>query len=296
MKTVLTISILFFALIGFGQDIKLDKLEMWFDQGNYSKVYRKSKALIKKDEYVNHPVPYLWKALSKTHKDIKKDKSLFKALMSTSKDFQTFAKKENAAHYLNAYNNQILDYQELFLNEIAVQKELNPKKAKELFIAYDKTFKSEIKYDDIKTQPLLPKEIEPEVTDNTSAKSKRKKVIATAKKYKGVPYKWGGSSPDGFDCSGYTSFVFDKHNIQLSRIASDQGKQVKKIKKSKAQPGDLAFFGSGKKITHVGIVISDPNKDLEMIHASSSKGITISNVDTNTYWKPRLLFVGSIIE
>ncbi len=78
-------------------------------------------------------------------------------------------------------------------------------------------------------------------------------VISIAKQYLGVPYKWGGSSPSGFDCSGFTSYVFKKVGISLPRTSSSQQNFGTKVSLSNVQPGDLVF--QGKPAYHVGIYI-----------------------------------------
>jgi cell wall-associated NlpC family hydrolase len=108
-------------------------------------------------------------------------------------------------------------------------------------------------------------------------------VIATAKKYIGVPYVWGGTSPAGFDCSGFVQFVFRQHGITLPRTSKEQYTAGKSIKKSELKPGDLVFFATDySTVNHLGIYIGDG----QFIHASSSKGITISSM-SNSYWLPR---------
>ena len=78
-------------------------------------------------------------------------------------------------------------------------------------------------------------------------------VISIAKQYLGVPYKWGGSSPSGFDCSGFTSYVYKKVGISLPRTSSSQQNFGTKVSLSNVQPGDLVF--QGKPAYHVGIYI-----------------------------------------
>ncbi len=111
--------------------------------------------------------------------------------------------------------------------------------------------------------------------------SKAEKIIATAKKYIGVPYLWGGESPSGFDCSGYVQYVFKVHGISLNRTAETQYKHGSYVSKSNLKPGDLVFFQNTYKagISHVGIYIGDG----KFIHASSSKGVTISNLSSSYY-------------
>lgn len=87
------------------------------------------------------------------------------------------------------------------------------------------------------------------VTGSASAQA----VIAEAKKYLGVPYKWGGSSPSGFDCSGFTSYVYKKVGISLPRTSRAQQNVGTKVSLSNVQPGDLVFMG--KPAYHVGIYI-----------------------------------------
>jgi cell wall-associated NlpC family hydrolase len=114
---------------------------------------------------------------------------------------------------------------------------------------------------------------------NTS--SKVDKIIATAKKYIGVPYVWGGETPNGFDCSGYVQYVFKVHGINLNRTTETQYKHGTYVSKSNLKPGDLVFFQNTYRagISHVGIYIGDG----KFIHASSSKGVTISNLSSSYY-------------
>jgi cell wall-associated NlpC family hydrolase len=106
-------------------------------------------------------------------------------------------------------------------------------------------------------------------------------IIATAKKYIGVPYLWGGTSPKGFDCSGFVQYVFKAHGISLNRTCETQYKHGTYVSKSNLKPGDLVFFQNTYKagISHVGIYIGDG----KFIQASSSKGVVISNLSSSYY-------------
>ncbi|MCM3693937.1 NlpC/P60 family protein [Neobacillus niacini] len=98
------------------------------------------------------------------------------------------------------------------------------------------------------TQAPTPSVVAP-ITNSATANS----VIATAKQYLGVPYVWGGSTPSGFDCSGFTSYVFRSVGISLPRTSSAQQNVGTRISLSQVQPGDLVFRGSPA--YHVGIYI-----------------------------------------
>ena len=81
-----------------------------------------------------------------------------------------------------------------------------------------------------------------------------KKVIAVADNYRGVPYRRGGTSPRGFDCSGYTQYVYAKLGISLPRVAASQAQAAVPVRRSFAKPGDLVFYHSGNGyVYHVGI-------------------------------------------
>ncbi|MDQ0218453.1 peptidoglycan endopeptidase [Peribacillus cavernae] len=125
-------------------------------------------------------------------------------------------------------------------------------------------------------------------SDRTENADKRvDRVISEAKKQIGVPYSWAGSSPSGFDCSGFVYYVFKNAGYQISRLSSstyyDLGKKV-----TSPRPGDLVFFspneGSKSVISHMGIYLGDR----QFIHASSSKGVRISSID-ESYFKKRLI-------
>lgn len=109
-------------------------------------------------------------------------------------------------------------------------------------------------------------------------------MIETAKQYLGIPYQWGGDYPsEGFDCSGFLKFVFDKHDVTIPRTVAtiyNEGSWVTEPKR-----GDVVFFETYKAgPSHAGIYLGDG----QFVHASSSRGVTISSMN-NVYWEPRYL-------
>ena len=99
---------------------------------------------------------------------------------------------------------------------------------------------------------------------------------------RGAPYRYGGMSPRGVDCSGFVLMTFrDKFALQLPRETREQAEIGTKIDKSELLPGDLVCCktGSGESGLHVGIY----DTDNQFIHASTSQGVTRSSLD-NVYW------------
>ncbi|MBR1885090.1 MAG: C40 family peptidase [Schwartzia sp.] len=123
------------------------------------------------------------------------------------------------------------------------------------------------------------------VPDSTPFLPKQKvgAILKTAKKYMGTRYIFGGTTPKGFDCSGFVQYVFKQNGFALPRAADEQyslGKRVKK--RAELEPGDLVFFSTYEQgASHCGIYLGKN----QFIHVSSSKGVRVDNLD-DSYWKP----------
>ena len=116
--------------------------------------------------------------------------------------------------------------------------------------------------------------------------------LITKRNWIGVPYRNGGTTKQGVDCSGLTSAIYKKvYRKNLERSSEDQRKKdCKKVKKRKLEEGDLVFFHNGRKkkrATHVGIYLKE---DL-FIHASTSRGVSIGNLNED-YWEKHWLSGG----
>ena len=115
-----------------------------------------------------------------------------------------------------------------------------------------------------------------------SAKVTGDEIVAKAKQYLGVPYRYGGASPSGFDCSGFVYYVYRNLGINISRTQSVMYSQGTPVSKSALKPGDLVFFKNTYKsgISHVGIYVGNG----QFIHSPSS-GKVVSYADLNsTYY------------
>lgn len=120
-------------------------------------------------------------------------------------------------------------------------------------------------------------------------------ITSFAKKFVGKKYKYGALGPNQFDCSGYTSFIFQHYGIHLARSSKEQAKKGKVKRISQLKKADLVFFGTKRKVQHVGIVVDSGKGKLMVAHCSSSKGVIVENVLASSYWKERLLFGKDVI-
>lgn len=121
----------------------------------------------------------------------------------------------------------------------------------------------------------------------------RKKMVSYAESLMGVPYKYGGTDPSGFDCSGYTGYVYAHFHKNLPRDSRAQyaaGRSLKRLRR--ARPGDLIFFtgrdASSGEVGHSGLILSREGSDIVFIHSSSSKGIIKSRL-SEPYYRDRYI-------
>ncbi len=113
-------------------------------------------------------------------------------------------------------------------------------------------------------------------------------IIKTARSLIGTPYRYGGVTPSGFDCSGFITYLYKKYVPRLPRISRDMAQYGKKIIRTRLQPGDLLFFVTGASpgvITHVALYIGD-NTIVHAVSGGPETGVIMTSLDTR-YWRRR---------
>lgn len=116
-----------------------------------------------------------------------------------------------------------------------------------------------------------------------------KSIINEAKKFKGVPYKYGGMDKKGMDCSGLLYTVYLKNEVNIPRVSSDQADFGSEISLNDVQMGDWIFFATGKVglISHVGLVTQE-HPTITFIHASTTNGVREDKLNQK-YWLNRIV-------
>lgn len=165
--------------------------------------------------------------------------------------------------------------------EIAKQQLLNS--FKEEKIAAAKSLESSLKNEEISRTMRFTKKIDDLLTE--------------AETYLGTPYRYGGTTRRGIDCSAFVLSVFGTAvGLNLPRVAASQAQEGEKIEKENLQKGDLVFFSHGKgRISHVGIVESiTEDGTVKFIHAATSRGVMVSSLN-DSYWGPRYRFAKRVM-
>lgn len=121
-------------------------------------------------------------------------------------------------------------------------------------------------------------------------------ILTEATTYLGTPYRYGGMTRNGIDCSAFVLSVFGAAaGLSLPRVAASQAQEGEKIEKEDLQKGDLVFFSHGRRISHVGIVESvSEDGEVKFIHAATSKGVMVSSLN-DSYWGPKYRFAKRMI-
>jgi cell wall-associated NlpC family hydrolase len=265
-----------------------DKLEQLYDQGRYQLVYRKSLRLLNKPEYDYSLLPEYYQSLSSLqlmrnegwrskHADhIDFAFSFIEGLGKTAKGSKL---KVNHSQELLALQADLNDW----LSELSQEKENKDLRIYSPKLALLSKSLQLISVDS-PTEAWSPSDIQ--------GKEVAISMIQYAQTFVGTPYVWGGQSALGFDCSGFTSFVFLNQGKKIPRVSRDQYASSLKLDPAEACMGDLVFFGQQGVVSHVGILVNELGKPKRMIHSSSSKGVMFQDIDNSKYYSSRVIGYG----
>ncbi len=189
----------------------------------------------------------------------------------------SFSKSENAWNFVENLNRQGLDAF-LFKDKKTFKVRFGNYQSKEKAIQEAKKLKKKGYFDDFFV--VAPQTLS--ANKKKSQKSIRDDIYQSSHGYIGVPYKWGGTTENGFDCSGLTHTVYRLNGISIPRTSIEQFKAGKSVSKENLKVGDLVFFATKRrKINHVGIYIGNG----KFIHApSKGKRVRTSNLNSK-FWK-----------
>ena len=123
------------------------------------------------------------------------------------------------------------------------------------------------------------------------------KIVWTAVTYKGVPYRFGGMTKRGMDCSGLIFTSFKQRNVPIARTSHQMYAQGESISLREVQRGDLLFFKTSRKrgkVNHVGLVTSVDNGDIRFIHSTTSQGVIVTSLH-ESYWKRAFIIAKRVL-
>lgn len=300
-KLLFLITSLFIVSTLYSQNRALNKVSLLYNQGNYRLSYWRADELLNNPDYDTSNIPLYFKSLSLFHLQ---GKFLFRKRekepwVEAAIDFKKLKNQPDSKRFIQMHKDEISNLRDYLLDELTWLKTKNDIKKAELLSKSISGLFDGLKLNPIKSKFKDEKGLKLKKTSNSenSISLEREKILDDASKCIGVPYVYGGDSLDGFDCSGFTGFVYNKNNLKAGRTSRDQFKLCKKITREEVKPGDLIFFNSGKEeVTHVGIVVSNQGEPLKMIHSSSSKGVIITEIESSEYWMKKLTGFGTFFD
>lgn len=116
----------------------------------------------------------------------------------------------------------------------------------------------------------------------------RLKVVETARREIGDAYLYAGSGPDKWDCSGLSNHAYQSVSIPLKRASREIAKMDRGIDVKSSQPGDLIFFQKDGRVFHVSIITERNQKELWVVHSTTSRGVVEEEIMNSSYWKPKI--------
>lgn len=269
-----------------------DRMEMLFFQKHYKIVYRKANRLLDKPEYDFSKFPIYYRSISAI--ELAQNQIWFKKnetlLIQAIEDLISIKKTEGGKRIFEAH------IEELSIVKADLDAWLTDLKRQGRLAEYsDYAERFSKLFSGVKILDLKEKKMDVVTSVSDASLNSRFEIVKFAQKQLGVPYVSAGDNPTGFDCSGFTCYVLTAHGKSIPRRAKDQYEASNKLRASEAKMGDLVFFSNGGDISHVGMLINEPGKPKAMIHASSSKGISIIEIESSEYWNKRVVGYGTFI-
>jgi len=126
-------------------------------------------------------------------------------------------------------------------------------------------------------------------------KHNRRKIAEYAQVLENTPYKYAGRDTKGFDCSGFTQYVYNTYGFSIGNTSAEQSAKGRIVALESVKQGDLIFFGTERKVSHVAIVSANENGNVMITHSTSSKGVITQSLTESKYWMERYMFAKNII-
>jgi hypothetical protein len=292
IKYFLSITLVFvFSILSYSQSKYIEKSEKLFQKKKYEKCIKSTTKYIAKGEKTSELQFYI----------VASNLALFHNSESKTQKYSYLKRSIKAWEKLEKYNKTNTDYSALedsIVKDIYSFSEINYIQRNRTKHQYLHKQLAEVFRDTTEIYRILhkPKAIVKEIKIDNSIVDIRKQALENAKHVIGVKYKYGGTDSTGFDCSGFTQYVYKSIGIDLPHNANAQSEFGESITLKEAKPGDLIFFGNNRAF-HAGMIFNNKNGKIELIHCVSG-GVHHQNYDDeNTkYWLGRVYKVKRIIE
>lgn len=280
------------AIQGCSSVTQFEKLDEKYQQAQYEKVLNKADKLIKSNPA--DPIPFYFKSMTQLflYAQTNRPEQLILALQNLNRTQQKRIPDYLSEHLENLTGELLIAASEA----ITKYEGESPEVATKIKALVQKITHAE--KPEIIVTPDKPKE--PQIVYH-HAEGIRAEIVETAQKFKGTPYRYGGTTSNGFDCSGFTSYVFAQAGITIPRTAAQQAASGLEVNKHKIKPGDLVFFSKmpqGAGINHVALILESGTNGIKAVIHSTSRGVVVDNISGGawkSYWAPRVKTIATYI-